>query len=193
MFESLEFHIRGVSPTLMHNGQLADSLNKWAKAIKVVSSKRKKTDEDHEQIAYLEFMGSLYKNHDGKICWPGQNIETMIRDAAKISKEGKLVQQSCISPEDWPLIYDGPSDPEELWAMDKFRSRVNARVAGSTVMRTRPIFFPWELKFVIQYESDILDRDRIVHFVNVAGQRIGLSDWRPRNGRFDVLSVVDKS
>ena len=52
--------IEGTAPLLMHNIRLADPLNPIAKAMKAISSKRKKTDDDLAQLARLEFEGGLY-------------------------------------------------------------------------------------------------------------------------------------
>lgn len=52
---------------LMHNGQLADPSNEWARAIKEISGKRAKTAADYEEMARLEWLGSLYLNQHGPI------------------------------------------------------------------------------------------------------------------------------
>jgi len=46
MYKKLKFHIKGVSPLIMHNGELVDPENKWAKLIKEITPKKKKTEED---------------------------------------------------------------------------------------------------------------------------------------------------
>ena len=40
---------------IMHNGQTADPLNPFSKAMKEISGKRKKTDTDYEAMANIEF------------------------------------------------------------------------------------------------------------------------------------------
>ncbi len=37
-YQELEVEIRGVCPTMINNGHLADPTNKWAKAIKEITS-----------------------------------------------------------------------------------------------------------------------------------------------------------
>jgi hypothetical protein len=56
-------------------------------------------------------------------------------------------------------------------------------------MRTRPIFPEWELEFTVEYSPDLVQRDRLEEWVEVAGRQIGLSDWRPNYGRFEVVSA----
>ena len=52
--------ITGTAELLMHNARLANPLDSAAKAMKAISSKRVKTDEDHAEMARLEHFGSLY-------------------------------------------------------------------------------------------------------------------------------------
>lgn len=54
--------LHGINPLLMHNSRLSNPLDPNAKAMKKVSGKRQKTDEDHAELARLEHAGSLY--HD---------------------------------------------------------------------------------------------------------------------------------
>lgn len=55
MLEELKIKIVGISPLLMHNGQTSDPLNRFSKQLKAVSSKRKKSDEDYEEMARIEW------------------------------------------------------------------------------------------------------------------------------------------
>jgi len=61
-------------------------------------------------------------------------------------------------------------------------------VNKSRVMRTRPIFQDWALEFTVHYMPDVLNKEDITGFMNVAGKYIGLSDWRPKYGRFIIES-----
>ena len=56
----------------------------------------------------------------------------------------------------------------------------------STVMRTRPIFREWELEFTVHFMPDIVDEHSLDEAVEIAGKLIGLSDYRPKYGRFEV-------
>ena len=35
-YKTIDFHVRGVAPLLMHNGQLANPMNRFAKAMKAI-------------------------------------------------------------------------------------------------------------------------------------------------------------
>jgi hypothetical protein len=188
MLESTTFAITGITPTIMHNGQLANPLNRWARAIKEITGKRKKSEEDMEAIARLEFLGSLYllDGDSGAPCWPGVNIEIMLRDAARLEKRGKDVMRSVWVPDDAPLVYDGPKAPEKLWEIERFRDIRSAVVSGRRIVRCRPVFHDWKLEFAVQFSAEAVNPDDVARWVRIASSSIGLSDFRPRYGRFNV-------
>jgi hypothetical protein len=67
-------------------------------------------------------------------------------EAAKIQKLGRDVTRAVIPlAEGFPLIYDGPKDPEALWKEDRFRYRTTIVVARRRLPTTRPWFPAWEL------------------------------------------------
>lgn len=188
-YELLHVEIQGVVPTIMHNGQLADPMNKWSLAIKEITSKRKKTEADIVKMHELEWFGGLYVNEEGVPCWPGENVEAMIRSAARRSREGKEVEKGLLSNGNWPVIFKGSNQPEKLWADERFRIVRAAVVNKSRVMRCRPIFHDWKLKFELEWDPDYLNEANVRDWVSIAGREIGLSDWRPKFGRFEVLSI----
>jgi hypothetical protein len=189
MFNKIMFKIQGLSPTMMHNGQLANPLNPYAKALKAVSSKRKKTDEDFEKMAMIEWEGSLYFNHKGQIVWPGHVLEGALCGAAAKQKLKKVAQSGMFVEEDAVLEYDGPKDIEALKKDPKFRFTTGVRVQNARIMRTRPFFQNWGLSFVITYDPSLFDEQQVIQIVEILGAKVGLSDFRPRYGRFTVVSA----
>jgi hypothetical protein len=190
MYEQIEVKIEGLTPTILHNGQLADPLNKWVKAMKDITKKgTKKTDADLEELARLEWMGSLYINERGRPCWPGENIEALIRSAAKTTKSGKDVQAGVIVDKACELEFlDADKTPEELWAIDDYRYTVAVRVGQARVMRTRPIFRSWALTIPVSYNPSVVKSLKdLMGWITQAGETIGLSDFRPKYGRFRVV------
>ncbi|GAI35123.1 unnamed protein product, partial [marine sediment metagenome] len=125
MSEKLTFRIRGVVPLLMHNGELADPSYWYNQAIKEITSKRAKTEADREELARLEWMGSLYLLED-EPCIPGYVLEGALigrGGAARKQKMGRQAAAGLYVVDDFPLEYDGPRDPKELWKVEKFRFR----------------------------------------------------------------------
>jgi hypothetical protein len=161
-------------------------LNPFAKAIKEISGKRKKTDADYEKMAELEFKGGLYVNEDRVPILPSDGLEATIRSGARKSKEGKLVESGIYCPEDSFILYDGPSDPDELWKDPSFRYSVLVKVGTARVMRCRPIFRRWAAEVTFCYNTEIVNEAQVTRWFEVAGSQCGTFERRPKYGRFTV-------
>lgn len=181
----------GTKPLLMHNSQLSNPLNEVAKAMKRVTSKRIKTDEDHEELARLEHTGGLYIDLDMGPYLPGQNFERCLVDAARITKAGKKIERGVFIDTDVnPLSYDGPRDVDGLWKDQNFRHMASVKVGTSRVTRCRPQFREWLVEAEGEYDPSIINLAELAEIATTAGMMIGLGDWRPRFGRF--TAAVEK-
>lgn len=190
MYKTIEFRVRGVAPQLMHNGQLANPMNKFTRARKAITSKRKKTDEDFAQLADLEFLGGLYVNEEHCPCLPGEVIEATIANAAKKTRKGKDAKAAIIVPDSAALEYEGPQTPDGLKADERFRLYTPVAVGQSRVIRCRPKFKNWEAVFTVHYQDDTFNAGEVVDFVETAGRAVGFGDNRPRFGRFEVVDYT---
>lgn len=188
--DMIKFHFRGTAPALMQSERLANPLDPMTKKLKEFTGKRKKTDADYEEIARIKFMGSLYFDERIGPYWPGQNLDRMFCDAAKLSKRGQDVKRAFMTMDDKiPLLYDGPRTPEAMYAQrERFVDERSVVVQRARIMMTRPIFREWDVKFDAAFDPDVINREDVVSFANTAGQMIGLSTYRPRFGRFTVVS-----
>lgn len=180
-------------PCIMNNGRKANPLDEFAMEIKAILSTRGRgkvlTEDQALEVMRLEFLGALYVNEDGQPCWPGENLEAMLLSAAKKQRRGDDCKIGLLVDGDWPLLYDGPQTATGLWEDVRFRKICMARIKGVPVQKCRPIFPQWELEFVVSFDPDVLDAKVIAAWLEIAGSRIGLSDWRPKFGRFEVLFV----
>src|SRR5262245_35579012 len=120
VFKQLPFTIRGVSPLILHSISLADPMNPLVKDIKRLTSKRDKTDADLQEIARLEWHGGLYL-HKGEMCIPGEVLEATIGAAARKNRKGQQVKAGLYCDGFFPIQYDGPRTPGELWQLEAFR------------------------------------------------------------------------
>ena len=187
--ETLNFEIVGVTPLLMHNGRLADPSDTYARAMKEISAKRKKTDADYEEMARLEWFGGLYLDENKVPCIPGRVFEATLigkGGAARKERMGKEAATALWVFDDFPLEYDGPKDPYGLWELEQFRLRVGVCVNNSRVMRTRPMFKEWAASITVKFNPDLLDEEIVRRWPEVAGAQVGLMDWRPKFGQFEV-------
>jgi hypothetical protein len=185
----VDIWIKGFTPLLMNSNVGVNPTHPLTKEMKSITDKRKKTDEDNERILRLKWELGLYLE-DEKPCIPAINVEACIRDAAKIERKGKdTVASIIVTPFEIPLIYDGPHDKEALWDDPRFRDVQVGRIQRGSVLLCRPRFSNWQLKFSLEYDENVFDREMIKRFLTTAGMRIGLCDYRPRYGKFTLMSM----
>jgi len=189
-WQEVTYKLTSSAPLLMHNGQTADPTNKWAKALKQVSSKRVKTDADYEEMARIEFLASLYMDANGPILPPNM-IDAVIVNAAKKSKEGQVAKSGCFCLNVARLDYDGPRITDELVADDNFRFVAIVRVGMARVARTRPVFREWSANVRLHIEPTLVNVARVDEWMRVAGTQIGIGDWRPQYGRFTAERLTN--
>jgi len=190
MYETINFQIRGIVPLLMHNIRHSiNPLDPMQRQMKELTSKRKKTDQDYADMSKLEWFMGIYVDENNRPCIPGEMIEAMMIGAARKNKRGKDFQAGAISDGNWPVEYSGARTAEELWEDESFRDCRAVVVQRSRVLRTRPIFREWSLSFEVSYLPEVISSgDDIRNALKLAGQIIGLGDYRPRYGRFEVVS-----
>ena len=184
---TVKYRVTGLGPMLQHNSRLANPMNEYTKAIKKISSKRKKTEEDHEEMARLEYMGSLYHDKKMGVYIPAGHWMAGLVEGAKKSKLGKAFKSAITCFESTPLTFDGPKNPEQRWkAGGSFIDQRMAKVQQSRVLRTRPLFDNWSAIVEFQYDKTLVDKEQIDEAMTVFGSQVGLCDYRPMFGRFEV-------
>ncbi len=186
--------LTGTAPLLMHGNGLADPISEDAKKMKKLSGKRVKTDEDHIAMRRIEFESSLYLDADQGPYLPGPNIAKCLLLAARIRRNGPKIERGLIlvSPVN-PLEFEGPRDVSGLWGALKFRHTVPAKLQGkSTVIRCRPIFQKWKTTATALINPSVLPVDELADIARDAGEMVGVGDWRPLHGRFEVTTELVK-
>ena len=138
MASVIEFKIEGISPLLMHNGQLANPLNPLVKQMKALTGQRKKTDEVHLELSRLEFRAGLYVSSSGAVQIPAELLESCLIEGAKKSKLGKQFKSAIAIMENSPLDYGEKLTVDQLWdRAEEFADVRGVKVGTSRVMRTR--------------------------------------------------------
>ena len=187
-FQQFTCKIQGVVPLLLHNGQLANPLSEGAKALKSVTSKRKKTDKDYEEMSRIEWFYGLHVK-DGKPIVTAEMIEATFLGAAKLQKLGKQASRGMTCPESCLIRY-----PEEKLSLEELYKNPDyvfvsiVRVGQSKVNRTRPRFNEWSMDLQFLYDDGVFNKAGISEIVEQMGSSIGFGDWRPKFGRFEVVS-----
>lgn len=202
--QQVKIRIEGKVPLLMHNNQTANPLNVYTKAIKSISSKRKKTDADHMDLSRLEWEAGLYLDDDGHICIPANVIEATLKSAAKKNKNGKAVELGVRVEENFcQLEYPNngfqrkalPKKPEDLPSkeLDKmYDKHVDCRIVTvdrKKILRSRPRFDKWAVEFTLLFDESVINERTLLETVAVAGDQIGMCDYRPRYGLFNAVVV----
>jgi len=181
--------IKGTAPLLMHNGQLADPMNEMTRALSeaVKNAKKAKTDAAYATMQKAEFMGGLYLNEKLEPCIPGEVLEGTICEGAKKFKQGKDVKAGLMVVGNFPLIYKGPRDPEKMWKTGAFHKTLGVIIGRNRVMRTRPMFVGWEVEFAVTFNEELINPKDVLKFLRKSGAEVGIGDYRPRYGRFEVV------
>lgn len=180
------------STLLMHNGQTADPLNKYAKALKAVTSDkaRKRTDEGIIEMGRIELEAGLYLNAKKQVILPSKVLEAHLSEAARKTKEGKLALAGMFVDTDGILEYDGgPLSVKQLIESDAHRLACAVVVGQSKVMRVRPLFTNWKTSFEVSTLSEMVTSSMLETWLGNGGSFVGLCDWRPRYGRYEVKEV----
>jgi hypothetical protein len=192
---TITIRLQGVSPLLCHNGQTADPRNSYAKAMKAVSSKRKKTDADLDELARLEWLAGIYR-YGSDLVIPDYVLEGTLINGAKKSKRGPQAKCGLFFTEHASLRFEGKPEAiteetlADMFESGRFTHTIGVRVSMAKVMRTRPIFRGWSIDAVAQYDPDVLNHRDIQEIADDAGKLVGIGDWRPKHGRFTAEVIA---
>lgn len=179
----------GTRPLLLHNVQLASPLNRYAKRLKALNSKRTKTDEDRLEVARVEFEGSLYFDPEVGPYVPGPNLLASLVEGGRLTKAGKKIERG-VNVDDlvMPLIYRGPRDIEGLWGNgeSEFVDLRTVVVQRNKVDRCRPIFRDWKFEAEVSIDPAVIDPEEFEEVVRNAGAMAGIGDYRRMYGRYST-------
>lgn len=179
--------VRGITPLLMHNGQLADPLSPATQALSRAAKKKAKTDADHLDVRRLEWYGSLYLDDDGHPIVPSEMMEAAIVEGARRMRKGREAVRGIVLDGHARLIYKGPKTADGLWAAGKkFVKTAGVKVQRNRVIRTRPMFTEWAAEFVVMWDDSEIQSDADLAEILAYAGRSGIGDWRPKFGRFEV-------
>ena len=192
-----EVKIRGIRPIIQHNGAAGLDTRSPAK-IEMAEITRKRgsnrTITDDERLRELECQVSLYLDESGAPTIPEAAIQSCIRIASTRLRQGTQVREGMQVTEVVSFDYDRERygvTAEELGKTAQFT--VPVRVRQARIERTRAKFDEWALTFRVYTDPELVDQDQLASWLDIAGRRIGLGDWRPEKsgtyGRFETVSI----
>jgi hypothetical protein len=186
--KQMQVKINGITPMMMHSERLANPFDPLTREIKAITGKRKKTEDDLLDIARIEWLGGLYYDDEAGVHVPGYNVLAAIINGGKIHKLGTAIKRAALVLEDKiPLVFDGPKQPDAIFADKRFVDVRSVKIGTSKVARCRPIFNKWSLQFTIAYDETVIQHEDMMRCIRDAGAMVGLGDYRPRFGRFEVV------
>ena len=194
-----EVEIKGRAPIIMHNGAAGlDTRSPEKLEMAAIAAKRgsNRTASDEGRLRELETTVSLWLSDKGLPTIPEAALRTAIEEGARKVKQGPNVREGLIVSRVLEFVYDKSlgTSVEELSRNVQFT--VPVVVQRSRILRTRAKFDDWGCRFEVDCDDELVDKTQLLHWLNIAGQRIGIGDWRPSKsgiyGRFEVLSVESK-
>lgn len=169
--------IEGTSDMLFHRWQ-SEEVDAKAKSAK--NSAAKKTDNVE---AYV------WRNEMGELCLPGEYLRRAIVMAAKFKQDPRSPRKSAMD-----LVNASVISETHLASLGKTtwdfldRRRVTIQRAGIT--RTRPgVAKGWRAEFNITVLApEYIDPAFLRELIGNAGRLVGVGDFRPTYGRFDIVA-----
>ena len=190
--------ISGVSAIIHHNG--AAGLDTRSPAKLEISEITRKTGSnrtvaDDQRLVELECQNSLWLDQGGAPAIPEGAIRSCIEQASRKLRQGSQVREGLIVTET-NFSYDRERYGCTVAELGKSAAfTVPVVVQRSRILRTRAKFDDWSCAFEVDCDDELIDGGQLRNWVEIAGQRIGLGDWRPQKsghyGRFEVTEFAE--
>jgi len=189
--------IKGITPLLIHNGRTASPLDVYAKRMKELTSKRKKTEEDIKNLLQIQWEGALYWHDERGLHMPTENVLAALLKAAKKHKMGPQISGFVFEEAiGFPIITDNHLSFEDLKKDPNNKFIKPVTIQRSKTLSCRPIFNNWEMVFSFSVDEDVITLSDIKTIIATMSSRIGLGVWTPSHpkpgsfGRFLIKSLI---
>ncbi len=174
---TITVEITGSADFLYHRWN-CEAVEEKAKAAK--NSVAKKTDDLESYV---------YRNAEGELCIPGEYLRQAIIHAAKFKQDPRSPRKSAMDLYKAGIVSLTAlaSTGKEKWDyLDKRR----VVIQRNGVNRTRPALSAgWKVEFELMVMTpEYIDRSALNDTLATAGRLIGVGDFRPTYGRFQVTS-----
>lgn len=188
--------IKGVAPIVQHNGAAGLDTRSPANLEKAAIARKKgsnRTEADDARMRELECQTSLWLDAGGAPTVPAAALRACIEQAARKLKQGPQVREGLIVESVDEFQYDRSmgSTAEELGKTAQFT--VGVVVQRNRILRTRAKFDEWGVVFTLEVDDELVDREQLDAWLDIAGRRVGLGDWRPTKsgnyGRFETATI----
>lgn len=166
----------GTAPFLFHRWSV-EGVDAKAKAAK--GSKAKKSDDLESYV---------YRNPKGELCIPGEYLRMAIIGAAKFRQDPRSPRKSAMD-----LFKAGVVAIEPLCSLGvtewSYVDQRRVMIQRNGITRSRPAMETgWRVDFLIQcLLPEYIPAEILNEVIQSAGRLIGIGDFRPTYGRFQVV------
>lgn len=185
--------IVGTRPLLMNRNPLpeeeAAGIPDWVENITNLDTKQSTTTETvgvplNQQDWFSDFIRSQYRTADGQLYQPSRSIHKNMEKASlnyKIKGKGKKTYKDLV-------MGAMAIEPDQI--IHKIQECVPDRqyvgIGKARIVRTRARLDNWALDFEILVFLDQLPLDALKKILIYGGMCLGVGDYRPHYGKFDV-------
>lgn len=168
--------IRGDADILFHRWNV-EGIEAKSKAAK--GSKEKKSDNIESY---------LYRDDAGNICIPGEYLRQAVVNAAKFRQDPRSPRKSAADLVKAAVINLTPLASLGISKWD-YEHRCRVQVQRNGITRCRPaVKAGWECSFILMINlPEYVSQEMLHGMIADAGRLIGLGDFRPTYGRFQII------
>jgi len=173
----IEVTIQGVAPILFHAWNV-ESVESKSKAKK--GSAEKKSDDVESYV---------YRNDKGNLSIPGEYLKGALVGAAKFRQDPRSPRKSAADLFKAAIISLTPL--ADLGAKDwDYLDKRRVVIQRNAITRSRPAMKEgWKATFLLMVNlPEYIDPQMLNETIQAAGKLIGLADFRPSFGRFNVTN-----
>jgi hypothetical protein len=181
--------IQGVSPLLQNNPQTVDPFNRFAKAKKVITNKKAKTDDDLIELGNLEVESKVFFDDELGVyvpaTWLTESVVTKAFAIAKISKDkmrgGLFATESKLK-----LQYRDMGKVQaiqDIVANPVFRHNMILPQQNVRIAKNFPIFHKWSFETILEFDDYVVDFGSLKNIIQTVAKYGGYGDFRPTFGR----------
>lgn len=130
---------------------------------------------------------ALYVDEAGKIYQPATHILGCLINAGKQFQFKKQATYGAVIKSSLIVTPDAIPHLIPKWVID----RKPVVIMRARIMRARPLFPKWALEFTLEYDEELISKEKLKEMLDFAGQRVGIGDYRPLYGRFIVTKFQE--
>ena len=195
--QQMNVRISGIDYLLQNNPQSVDPFNEYRKAMKAITNKRLKTEDDLIELGNIEVESKLYFSDELGVYvpsrWLSEAICTACYAIVKVAKK-KARGGVFIAEHEIKLHYDNENLVKGISDIVKnkvFRHRAILKQGEIRVTKDFPIFKNWWFETVIEYDDSVIDFGSLKSVIERTSMYGGFGDFRPTFGRAkaEVINV----